>query len=83
MNFRVYILYSNSLDRFYAGFTARGSQRIKEHRQKHQGWTGQADDWAEVFSIFVEMREEARTLEKQIKARGAKRFLADQKQSEV
>jgi putative endonuclease len=82
MNFRVYILYSNALDRFYAGFTARGSQRIKEHRRKHQGWTGQANDWLEVFSTPVETRAEAREFEKQIKARGAKRFLAGRKQTE-
>ena len=77
MSFRVYILHSADLQRFYTGFTARGSQRTLEHRRKHAGWTGQARDWVEVFGTEVETRTEARALEKQIKARGAQRFLAD------
>ena len=77
MSFRVYILYSADLQCFYTGFTARGSQRTLEHRRKHAGWTGQAQDWVEVLGVDVETRTDARALEKQIKARGAQRFLAD------
>ena len=78
MDFRVYILHSASLDRFYVGFTSKGTLRIRQHKQKHKGWTGQADDWQEVFHCSVDTREAARSLEKQIKARGAKRFLDSQ-----
>jgi putative endonuclease len=77
MNFRVYILHSHTLDRFYTGFTAKGPLRARQHRRQHPGWTGQADDWVEVFSTPRETRAEARELEKQIKARGAQRFLID------
>ena len=77
MSFRVYILHSRTLDRFYTGFTAKGPLRVRQHRRKHLGWTGQTQDWMEVFSAPVNTRAEARELEQQIKARGAQRFLAE------
>ena len=79
MAFRVYILHSDILDRFYTGVTAKGPLRTRQHRRKHDGWTGQASDWVEVFHCPVETRAEARVLERQIKARGAKRFLDDRR----
>ena len=79
MAYRVYILHSAALGQFYAGFTAKGPMRVRQHRRKHAGWTGQAHDWVEVFHRPVETREAARALEKQIKARGAKRFLDERK----
>jgi predicted GIY-YIG superfamily endonuclease len=65
MNFRVYILHSHALDQFYVGFTTLGPLRVRQHRRKHQGWTGQANDWLDVFSAPVETRAKARALEKQ------------------
>jgi len=77
MKYRVYILHPSTLDRFYTGHTEKGSLRTRQHRQKHKGWSGQVDDWTEVFSTYADTREDARTMEKQIKVRGAKRFLTD------
>ena len=81
MNHRVYILHSDALDRYYVGITERGERRLQEHRSKHKGWTCQADDWTETYGCLAATRTEARALEKQIKARGAMRWLADRQRN--
>jgi putative endonuclease len=73
----VYILRSESLGRYYTGFSCDHWKRQRQHRSRHKGWTGQAADWQEVFCIQVATIREARALEKQIKARGAGRFLSE------
>jgi putative endonuclease len=83
MSHRVYILQSVALDRYYVGITERGERRLQEHRSKHKGWTSQADDWTETYGCQVATRTEARELEKQIKARGAVRWLADRKRNDL
>ena len=47
----MYIIYSSSLDRYYVGST-RGSieERLRKHKSKHKGFTGQAD---ELFAINI------------------------------
>ncbi|MEI6972462.1 MAG: GIY-YIG nuclease family protein [bacterium] len=73
----VYILYSDSLKRFYTGFSEFHWKRQRQHKQKHRGWTNQAHDWKEQFCTVAATVNEARSLEKKIKARGASRFLKD------
>ncbi|HDL77908.1 MAG TPA: hypothetical protein ENG36_04015 [Lentisphaerae bacterium] len=51
-------------------------RRWKQHLRSQNGWTARADDWQVVFSECKENYEEARKLERRIKARGARRFLA-------
>jgi len=50
--------------------------RLKEHRRGQTLATRGASDWVEIYRQRVADCQEARTLEKRIKARGAKRFLA-------
>ena len=78
MTYRVYILHSASLNRYYVGFTRRETERIREHNRGKTYWTSRADDWQEVYTKEVATVAEARTLEKAIKSRGARRFLAAQ-----
>jgi putative endonuclease len=73
----VYILFSESLNHFYTGFSTYRGVRRRQHNRGRSQWTSRADDWVEILSIKVASREEARELEKRIKARGARRFLAD------
>ena len=75
--FHVYILYSAQLGRFYTGHSKYHWKRQRQHRAKNTHWTGQANDWREVYDCRVDTRAEASALEKKIKARGAKRFLDD------
>jgi len=73
----VYILHSKVLQKHYIGFSKKVSTRLIQHRKEKKHWTSRADDWALVWKQPVSSTEEARTLEKKIKLRGAKRFLID------
>ena len=77
MRFYVYILYSAQLERHYSGFSQYHGKRRRQHSGKNPNWTARACDWTEVFCHTVSTRAEARGMEKRIKARGAKRFMAD------
>lgn len=73
----VYILFSSTIRHYYVGMSSNIERRVAEHRSSKGHWTGQADDWIEVWRTAVPTREDARHLERKIKARGAKRFLED------
>ena len=72
---RVYILYSATLNRYYAGLSNQAGKRLKQHRHGQSCWTSRAADWTQVFSCPCASYAEARALEKKIKATGARRFL--------
>ena len=75
--YHVYILYSPSLDRYYTGMSKFTAKRERQHRKGQSPWTSSANDWEIVWRTEVTSSSEARALEKKIKGRGAKRFLAD------
>lgn len=76
--FTVYILYSKYLQKYYIGYTSQVVQeRLDKHLANHKGFTGRAKDWQIVYENTLEEKQEALKLEKQIKKRGAKRFLTD------
>ena len=74
----VYILYSPSLNRFYTGLSKFHQKRHRQHRKGQTAWTSRASDWREIWITQAPDTLAARQLERQIKARGASRFLADQ-----
>lgn len=51
-------------------------KRERQHRKGQTRWTSLADDWQTVWRMEVADSYEARALEKKIKSRGAKRYLA-------
>ena len=71
----VYILYSKELDQYYVGMTIHSRIRHKQHLRGQSLWTSRAADWVCVSRERVETMAEARTLEKRIKACGARRYL--------
>ncbi len=76
--FTVYILFSSTVDKYYVGFTSQSIEaRLRRHLSAHKGFTARAKDWEVVFTETVSTKSDATALEKQIKNRGAKRFLAD------
>ena len=83
MHVHAYILWSASLHRHYVGFSARGQQRLQEHRNGHTDWTSRTNDWQSVWEQAVGTSAEARVLERKIKARGAQRFLVSLRQSHL
>ncbi|PRZ23458.1 GIY-YIG nuclease family protein [Flavobacterium granuli] len=68
MEFIVYILFSESKNRFYIGFTSNLEGRVIRHNQKSKGFTGNTNDWKVVYTEKYETKEIARRRELQIKS---------------
>ena len=68
MDYFVYILYSEDLDRYYIGSTKEIGHRLKEHIWSHDGFTSRAKDWVLRYSEVYGTRSDAYAREKMIKA---------------
>ncbi len=68
MEFIVYILFSETKNRFYIVITSDMEQRIMRHNQKSKGYTGNVNDWKIVYTEKYNSKEEAYTREQQIKS---------------
>ena len=76
MKYKTYILYSKTLDRYYTGSTSMSlEERLRRHNTNHKGYTGKSSDWELVHEEEFTRIEESRKKEKEIKKRGAKRYL--------
>ena len=71
----VYILYSNTSSRYYVGQTSDINQRLERHNQGRVKSTKHGIPWEIVLQLDVSKRSEAMILEKQIKKRGARRYI--------
>ena len=67
MRFHVYILFSESLDRYYIGFTENLTGRLDRHLQSKKGFTSKAKDWELLYSEDFKLKSEAIERERQIK----------------
>jgi len=64
-----YILYSESLDKFYIGSTRNSmEERLEKHLSYHNGFTAKAKDWSVVFMESFEDYKQAALREKAMKA---------------
>ncbi len=77
MAFIVYILFSESCQKFYCGQTHDFENRLIEHNSGETKSIRSCAPWRPVWTKVVYTRLEAVALEKKIKSRGAARFLAD------
>ena len=76
MAYTVYILHSEQLNRFYTGKTSLAiEERLQYHLYHHKGFTAKAKDWKVIFTQLTESHSEAIKLEREIKKRGANRYL--------
>lgn len=77
MGHYVYILWSESLGRYYCGESKDVDNRLLVHNKGGNKYTTKGIPW-ELQEVFeVSNRSEARKLENKIKKRGIKRFLED------
>ena len=74
----VYILYSETILRYYVGQTADIKRRLVRHNKGYVQSTKRGLPWKLVYKIEVHSRSEAIILERKIKKRGAKRYLDNQ-----
>jgi putative endonuclease len=63
----VYIIYSESADRYYVGETADWKHRLQSHRSGRQRWTSRASDWELKYLETLSSATEAKKRERQIK----------------
>jgi putative endonuclease len=73
----VYIIRSESLQKYYAGYTSDLNDRMLRHLRGANKFTGKANDWKIVTYFEASTKSEALKLENKIKKRGIKRFLQD------
>jgi putative endonuclease len=77
MNFIVYILFSHTLKRFYAGQTDNLTLRLQRHNIGLVKTTKPGIPWIVIWNNSVESRSDALKLEKRIKKRGISRYMDD------
>ena len=65
--FYVYILYSESLDVFYKGFTSNVAGRLESHLLGKSEYTSKASDWKLVYTMTFETKRLALIEEKRLK----------------
>ncbi len=68
MKFNIYILFSETLSKYYIGYTADLAERLGKHNINHKGFTGGTGDWELKYSEAKETKEEAAGREKEIKS---------------
>ncbi|TDE08183.1 GIY-YIG nuclease family protein [Dyadobacter psychrotolerans] len=77
MKYVVYILFSESLGKFYAGQTQDIDKRLLQHNSGKGDFTSRGTPWQLIWSSCCDTRSEAVNLESRIKKRGIKRHLQD------
>ena len=65
--FYVYILYSESLDVYYKGFTSNIEGRLELHLLGKSEYTSRAKDWKLVYALNFETKRLALIEEKRLK----------------
>jgi len=63
-----YILYSDSIKKYYIGSSENLEERLKKHLSNHKVFTVKINDWKIVYSEEFTTKSEAIKREKEIKA---------------
>jgi putative endonuclease len=65
--FFIYILYSQTKDRYYVGSCEDVNKRLVKHNTNHSGFTGKTGDWIIKWVEEYTIKTDALKREKQIK----------------
>ena len=69
MSYFIYILYSESSDKYYVGHTGDIlEERIRKHNSNHTGFTGRSNDWKLVYKELSPNKAAALKREMEIKS---------------
>jgi putative endonuclease len=73
----VYILYSQSLNKYYIGSCAEVTERLDQHLSKifPGAFTTNANDWVIFFSLINLSYKQARSIESHIKNMKSKKYI--------
>ena len=75
MNFFVYIIFSEKLNRYYVGHTDNIVIRLTQHNDGLSSYTAKAKDWKLAYSEIFITREEAHKREREIKAKKSRKYI--------
>jgi putative endonuclease len=75
--YTLYILYSQSSDRFYVGSTNNLQRRLSEHNRKKGKFTDAGIPWNIVYTEIYDSRNEAKAREVFIKSRKSRQFIIE------
>lgn len=75
--YTLYILYSESLDRYYVGYTNGLPRRLSEHNRSKGKYTDAGIPWILVYSESFASKKDAMDREKFIKSRKSKKFIIE------
>ena len=77
MEYFVYILYSNKIDRYYVGFSSDVERRLFYHNLGKKGWTKRGVPWKLVYKFKCKDKKHAMLVEKIIKSQKSRRYIED------
>jgi putative endonuclease len=77
MEYVVYILYSESISKYYVGQTQDITNRILRHNAGRENFTSKGLPWKLIYTFNCTDRSDAVRLESKIKKRGIERYLQD------
>ena len=66
--YTVYIIYSQSLDKHYIGFSSDVTDRLRKHNRKSKGFSNPGKPWVLLYSESFLTMKDAMAREKQLKA---------------
>ncbi|MBA4321187.1 MAG: excinuclease ABC subunit C [Odoribacter sp.] len=75
--FTLYILYSESIDNYYVGYTRNIERRLSEHNRKKGKYTDKGIPWVLVYSEVFEEKKRAMDRERLIKSKKSRKFIVD------
>ena len=75
MKYKVYVLYSETLNRYYVGQTNNIEKRLEVHNKGGKKYTTKGIPWVLIKTYECDNRSQAVLLERKIKKRGIKRYL--------
>ena len=73
--YTLYIIYSNSLDSYYVGYTNCFERRLSEHNRKKGKYTDIGIPWVLVYFENFQTKKEAMDSEKFIKSKKSRSFI--------
>jgi len=71
----IYILHSESKDKYYVGYSKNPQERLIKHNQKHKGFTGMTNDWKIVYTEVFPDKISAVEREKRIKQKKSRKYI--------
>ena len=75
MNFFVYIIFSEKLNRYYVGHTEDINNRLSQHNSGLSKFTAKAKDWKLAYSEIFITREGAHKREREIKTKKSRKYI--------